>query len=102
MTDNQREWLYERECLNKALSGLGLPTELGDAMAKQLGSPKAIRRMTAYLYNERPTSAEVVVDEMLSISEEIEAWREKKAAEEANAAYNDLLWHGLGTEDDED
>ncbi len=101
MTENQHEWVYERDRLNSALTDLGFPAELGDAIAKQLGSPKAIRRMTAYLYNEKPTSAEVVVDEMLAISEEIAAWWEKKAAEEANAAYNDLLWNGLGSEDDE-
>ena len=64
-------------------------------------SPKAIDRMTAYLYNEKPETAEIVVDEMLAIRSEIDAWREKKKSQEANAAYNALLYYGLGTEDDE-
>ena len=37
---------------------------------------------------------------MLAIRSEIEAWREKKACEEANAAYNDMLYYGLGTEEE--
>lgn len=57
--------------------------------------------MTAYLYNEKPKKAEVVVDEMLAIRSEIDAWRERKASREANAAYNALLYYGLGTEDDD-
>ncbi len=32
-----------------------------------------------------------LVDEMLAICSEIEAWRNKKASEEANAAYNEYL-----------
>lgn len=101
MPGNESEWLRARDELNAAMTALGFPTELGDALARQLGSPKAIRRMTAYIYNEQPKSAEVVVDEALAISEEIAAWREKKAAEEANASYNDLLNYGLGTEEEE-
>jgi len=31
------------------------------------------------------------VDEMLAIRAEIEAWRNKKASEEANARYNEML-----------
>ena len=50
---------------------------------------------------EKPKKAEVVVDEMLAIRSEIDAWRERKASREANAAYNALLYYGLGTEDDD-
>jgi hypothetical protein len=42
-------------------------------------SPKAIDRMTAYLGYVKPTKAELVVDEMLAIRSEIDAWREKKS-----------------------
>jgi hypothetical protein len=31
--------------------------------------------------------------------EEIEAWRKKKEAEEANARYNDMVYHGLWDEE---
>ena len=41
------------------------------------------------------------MDEMLAIRSEIDVWKAKKAAEEANAAYNEILNFGL-TEGDED
>ena len=81
---------------------MGYPGELGEAIARQLGGEKAIRRMIAYLHSAKPRSAEEIVDEMLAISAEIGSWIQKKQAEEANAAYNELLWYGLGTEEDED
>ena len=68
-------------------------------MAKQLGSPKAIDRMTAYLNYEQPTNVNLVVDEMLAICSEIDAWREKKAGIESNVKYNELLNYGLDDSD---
>ena len=58
MTDNQREWARTKD-------QLGFPEELGEQIAKQLGSPKAMNRMLSYLYNVKPRSAELVVDEMI-------------------------------------
>ena len=63
--DNRLEWINARNALRAALSSLGHPEELADLMAKQLGSPKAIGRMTAYLYQAKPHSIEEAVDEML-------------------------------------
>ena len=83
--DLRKEWSIAREELIYAM--------------KQLGSPKAIRRMTAYLYNAKPHSEEIVVDEMLAICSEIEAWRERRAAREANEAYNELLFYGFDDEE---
>jgi len=74
---------------------LGFPEELGDLIARHLGSPKAIDRMTAYLDYERPSDERMIVDEMLAISAEIDAWRDKKESQESNAAYNELLYYGL-------
>ena len=85
------EWTNTKEELVAALTSLGHPEELGELIARQLGSPKAIRRMTSYLYQVKPRNAEEVVDEMLAISAEIEAWRRKKASEQANASYNEYL-----------
>ena len=96
----QNEWERTRDELVRALISLGFPQELGDQIAKQLGSPKAMRRMMGYLYNVKPRSVELVVDEMLAICSEIDAWRTKKACEEANAGYNELLYYGLGVDDD--
>ncbi len=96
---NQREWSRSRDDLVEAVKQLGFPGELGVEMAKNLGSPKAMNRMTSYLYHVKPKSVEMVVDEMLAICSEIGAWRDKKASEEANARYNEMLDYGLGGED---
>lgn len=100
MTDNQREWGRTKDQLVSAIKQLGFPEELGEQIAKQLGSPKAMNRMMSYLYNVKPRSVELVVDEMLAICNEIDAWRDKKESEEANARYNEMLYYGLGTEEE--
>jgi len=69
-------------------------------VAKHLGSPKAMERMIAYLENVKPRREDLLVDEMLAIRSEVDAWREKKASEEANARYNEILNYGLGTEEE--
>ncbi len=92
MTAAQMEWARKRDELRAAMRELGFPQELGDLAAEHLQSPKAMERMIGYLSYEKPTKIEVVVDEMLAIRSEIDAWREKKAAEEANRRYNEMLW----------
>ena len=92
MTIDKKEWARARDELVAAITDLGFPKELGDEIAKTLGSPKAMRRMNAYLYNVKPSSVELVVDEMLAIKSEIEAWRDKKASQEANEKYNQMLY----------
>ena len=92
-------WSKSRNELVYTVTGLGFPAELGEAMAKQLGSPKAIDRMTAYLNYEKPTNVNMVVDEMLAICSEIDAWREKKTSIESNIKYNELLYFGLDDSD---
>ena len=98
ITEKQMEWSRKRDELVNAVKQLGFPRELGEQIAKQLGSPKAMDRMLAYLYNVKPRTAELVVDEMLAICSDIDAWHNKKAAEEANAKYNAMLYYGLGNE----
>ena len=93
MKDHQ--WIRSRDNLISSLTSLGFPEELGHQIAKNLGGPKAIDRMTAYLTYVKPKKVELVVDEMLAIRSEIDAWREKKASEEANMAYNEMLRHGF-------
>lgn len=99
MMDYRSDWAYTKDKLVSAIKQLGFPAELGEQVAKQLGSPKAMDRMLGYLYNVKPRSAELIVDEMLAICSEIDAWRDKKAAEEANARYNDILNYGLNNEE---
>lgn len=95
LMDNREEWERSRDRLVAAIRNLGFPGELGEEIAKQLGSPKAMDRMMGYLYNVKPQSAELIVDEMLAICSDIDRWREKKANEEANIRYNELLYYGL-------
>ena len=91
MTPNQRMLAWSRDRLAAAVSSLGYPEEFADLLAKQLGSPKAIDRMTSYIYLARPGSVEMVVDEMLAICSEIESWREKRDSREAQDRYNAWL-----------
>ncbi len=101
MNDNQREWLRAKDDLVREIKHLGFPGEMGELMAKQLGSPKAMSRMIGYLINVKPTSEELVVDEMLAICSDIERWKEKKASERANAGISDYYRNGLFDEEDE-
>ena len=84
-----------REHLIDVIVSLGFPRELGVLVARHLGHPKAMDRMTAYLNYTRPTDVNIIVDEMLAIREEIDRWREKKRSQAAGNAYNELLWYGL-------
>ena len=94
-----KEWEIARNNLVMNVVNLGFPEEHGDEIARQLGSPKAMERMRAYLYNVKPKSVELVIDEMLAIMSDIERWKDKKLSEEANAAYNEVLNYGFGEEE---
>ena len=91
MTTNQRIWSRARDQLASAVAELGFPGELADLIARQLGSPRAIDRMTSYIRQAKPASLEAIIDEMLAIQAEIKAWKEKKEAQEAQAGYNAWL-----------
>lgn len=98
--NDHKDWVRSRDQLVAMIYDLGFPKELGEQIAKQLGSPKAMDRMMGYLYNVKPQSAELIVDEMLAICSDIDRWRDKKTSEEANARYNEILNYGLETKDD--
>ena len=91
MTKEQRAWAYARDRLAEAVTSLGYPEEFAGLLAKQLKSPRAIDRMTSYLYQAHPGSVEMIVDEMLAICAQIEAWREKKENREALEGYSAWL-----------
>ena len=95
MAIDRSDWIKSKNELVTAVVSLGFPEELGNEMAKNLGSPKAMSRMISYLYNVKPTKVELVVDEMLAICSDVEAWKEKKASEEANARYNEMMRFGM-------
>ena len=89
------EWNRTRDRLVAEIKKLGFREDLGNAVAKNLGSPKAMERMISYLVNVKPRKEELLIDEMLAICSEIEAWKERKASQEANARYNEMLLNGL-------
>ena len=99
--DEQRTWIIAKNRMMDALTRLGFPEALGDQIVRNLGSPKAMDRMTSYLNNVKPKKAELVVDEMLAICSDIARWKDKKESERANARYNEALYFGLGAEDDQ-
>lgn len=100
MTPNQRIWAFSRDRLASAVSSLGYPAEFADILARQLKSPKAIDRMTAYVEQAHPETVEMIVDEMLAICAEIDAWRDKKEVREAQWGYN--AWLNLERDREED
>ena len=69
----------------------GLPEEVGKMLAKELGSEKSIRRMTAYFRQAHPTSMEQIADELMAIVEEKNRWIQKKEAEKSNNRYSAWL-----------
>ncbi len=97
--NSREEWAIAKNELVSAIKGLGFPEELGNEVAKNLGSPKAMNRMCSYLYNVKPQKAELIVDEMLAIRSDIQRWKEKKEVEAANAWYNEFLYYGLDNEE---
>ena len=101
MTEDQKKWVIAKGRMMDAMKVLGFPEALGDELVKNLGSPKAMDRMTSYLKNVKPKKAELVVDEMLAICSDIARWRDKKESERANAAYNEILYFGLVNMPDE-
>ena len=102
MTPNQRIWALSRNELAKAVASLGYPEEFADLLAKQLGSPKAIDRLASYIRQANPDSMEMIIDEMLAIRAEIDAWREKKENREAQEGYSRWLNSAARMENMED
>jgi len=102
MTPNQRTWALARNRLAASVADLGYPEEFADLLAKQLKSPKAIDRMASWMDQARPNSMELIVDEMLAICAEIDAWREKKESQEAQAGYSSWLNSAARLRDDDE
>lgn len=95
MTEDQKQWIIARGRMMDAMKDLGFPEALGDELVKNLGSSKAMDRMTSYLNNVKPKKAELVVDEMIAICSDIVRWKDKKKLERANVKYNEILYFGL-------
>ena len=99
---NRLAWHAAKADLCREVLSLGFPAAFGDLLARELGSPRSINRMTAYLRSAQPHSVEAIVDEMLAIASEAEAWRQRKQSQEAQSSYNEWLRqrHRQGDEDE--
>jgi hypothetical protein len=84
-------WNKARKELIDAIVCMGYPEEFGEMIARNLGSEKMMRRMTAYLFSAKPRTAEEIADEMLALMSDRERWIAKKESERANARYNEFL-----------
>ena len=95
----------ERERLAKELVEtivrMGYPEEFGHAIVQNLRTEKTMSRMIGYLKHAKPRSAEEIADEMLAIMEDRKRWIQKKEAEYYNSKYNEMLYFGLGVDDEE-
>ena len=67
LPDNRALWVRTKNELVFEVEYLGFPGELGEYIAKMLGSPKAMERMISYLHHVKPNKAELIVDEALAI-----------------------------------
>ena len=104
--DRNNAWeAAERERLAKELVEtvvrMGYPEEFGHAIVQNLRTEKTMSRMIGYLKHAKPRSAEEIADEMLAIMEDRKRWKKKKEAEYYNSKYNEMLYFGLGVDDEE-
>ena len=96
---NDRTKIYQE--LVQTIVRMGYPEEFGTAIADNLGTEKTMSRMISYLHQARPKSAEEIADEMLAIRDDRERWIRKKSAEYYNSKLNELIYEGLGEDEEE-
>ena len=60
MTPAQKLWALSRNELAEAVTALGYSADFADLLAGQLGSPKAIDRLTSYIRQAKPKSVEMI------------------------------------------
>ena len=72
---------------------LGYPEELGYALAEELKTENAMRRMVGYLLSADHPRMEDIIDEALAIVEMNRQWQQKKIREYEHAKYLNENWH---------
>ena len=91
-----------RQSLARALGELGYPPEFAALLASELRSDVAISRLAGYVRGARPQSMTEIVDEMLSIRDLNESWRQRKISEHAEAQVTRFYNRVRDEEEDED
>ena len=100
MKKSSKQAVYEE--LVDTIERMGYPREFGVLIAESLKGEKSMARMSSYLHQFRPSSAEEIADEMLSIMEDNGRWRDKKISEYYNQKLNRLMNEGLPGDGDEE
>ena len=89
-----------RNDLAAVIREMGYPEEFGYLIADELSTEKYMLRMIQYLRNASSASMEEIADEMLSMVDERNRWREKKENEYYNEKFNNMIYRGLFDEED--
>ena len=97
---DERARLYQE--LIKTIVRMGYPEAFGQLVADHLRTEMTMRRMIGYLRQAHPTSAEEIADEMLAIMDDRTRWIQKKETEYYNRKYNEMLYYGLGGDEEDD
>ena len=71
----------------RLIRNMGYPEEFGYALAEELKTENAMRRMVGYLLSADHPRMEDIVDEALAIAEMNRHWQEKKIREYEHAKY---------------
>ena len=96
---DERARIYR--ALVETIVRMGYPEAFGIAIADNLRTEKTMSRMIGYLHHAKPRTAEEIADEMLAILDDRQRWVNKKSAEYYNSKYNELLYYGLGDDEEE-
>lgn len=81
--------------LYKIMVNRGYPEPFCDEITKNLNTDWTARRMIGYLSHNQKLKLEDIVDEMLAIISDRNRIMAKKATEEANARWNQIMWEGF-------
>ena len=79
----------------------GYHEKLCDAITQRLNTDYTATRMIGYLSHYSNLPEEEIVDEMIAILTERDAFIKKKETEHAQATINEIYLHGLGVEDED-
>ena len=80
----------------------GYHEKLCDAITQRLNTDYTAARMIGYLSHYSNLPEEEIVDEMIAILSERDAFIKKKELEHAQATINEIYLYGLGVEEEED
>lgn len=88
--------------LYQVLLDRGYPEEFCDQITKNLNTDWTANRMLGYLSHYKKLPMEEIVDEMLAILSDRNRIMAKKDMEETNAKWNEMMYNGFPSAEDEE